>query len=76
MKNITERLHRAFRKHDIALYTKAGVTIRNAVVSPKNPLELGEQCGVIYVPVMYVVSYMWGRQEDLWLRELMNMQSP
>ena len=31
-------------KHDIRLYSKA----RNAVVSPKDPLEKHEQCGVIY----------------------------
>ena len=37
MKNIAERRQRAFWKHDIALYVKAGFTIRNAVVSPKGP---------------------------------------
>ena len=48
MKDIAERLQRAFWKHDIALYVKAGFAIRNAVGSPKEPLVLGEQCGVIY----------------------------
>ena len=48
MEGVTERLQRTFRKHDISLYSKAGFTIRNAVVSPKDPLDIGEQCGVIY----------------------------
>ena len=47
-KGVTKRLQRAFRKHSIALYAKEGFTIRNAVVSPKDPLDSGEQCGVIY----------------------------
>ena len=46
IKGVTKRLHRAFRKH-IALYAKVGFNIRNAVVSLKNALDLGEQCGVI-----------------------------
>ena len=45
IKGVTKRLQRAFRKHNIDLYAKAGFTIRNAVVSP---LLAGEQCGVIY----------------------------
>ena len=47
-KGVAERLQRAFRKHSIALHAKAGFTIRNAVVSPKDPLDSDEQCGVIY----------------------------
>ena len=49
VKGITERLQWAFRKHDIALYAKAGYTVRNADVSPKDPLNLNEQCGVAYI---------------------------
>ena len=48
MKGISERLQRAFRKQDISLYHKAGYTIRNAVVSPKDPLDKEEECGVVY----------------------------
>ena len=48
MKGITERLQRDFRKHNIALYAMAGFTIRNAMVSPNDPLDPREQCGVIY----------------------------
>ena len=48
MKGVTKRLQRAFRKHNIRLYSKAGFTVRNAVVSPKDPLDTCEQCGVIY----------------------------
>ena len=39
MKGVTERLQRAFKKHDTRLYSKAGFTVRNAVVSaPRNLL--------------------------------------
>ena len=48
MKGTTKRLQRAFKKRDIALYAKAGFTIRNAVVHPKDPLDLDGQCGAIY----------------------------
>ena len=48
MKGITERLQSEYRKHNISLYSKAGFTIRNALVSPKDPLDHGERCGVIY----------------------------
>ena len=48
MKGIIERLQRAFRKNDIALYAKARFNIRNAMVSPKDPLHFRDQCGVIY----------------------------
>ena len=39
MKGVTERLQRAFMKHDISLYAKVGFMIRNAVVRPKDPLD-------------------------------------
>ena len=48
MQGVAERLQRAFRKHDISLYAKASFTLRNAVVSPKDSLDIGEQYGVIY----------------------------
>ena len=38
---ITERVQRAFKKYDIAMYVKAGFTIRNAVVSPKDHYNVG-----------------------------------
>ena len=47
MKGITERLQWEFNKHDIKLYSKAGYTVRDAMVSLKHPLEKHEQCGVI-----------------------------
>ena len=41
---------RTFRKYiSLYMYDKAGFTIRNAVVSYKDPLNIGEQCGVILV---------------------------
>ena len=53
MKGVTERIQRAFRKQGFALCAKAGYTIRNAVVSPRDQLDNGKQCVVIYdVPVM------------------------
>ena len=48
MKGITERIHRTFRKHDIALYAMAGFTIMNAMVNPRDLLDVCEQCRVIY----------------------------
>jgi len=48
MKGVSERLQRAYRKHGISMYSKAGYTVRNAVVRPKDPLDNDEQCGVIY----------------------------
>ena len=48
IKGVTEKLHGTSRKHNIALYAKAGFTIRNAVASLKDSLDSGEQCGVIY----------------------------
>mgnify|MGYP001824971233 CR=1 FL=1 len=48
VKGVTERLQRVFKKHGISLYPKAGFTIKNAVVRPKDPLDTNEQCGVVY----------------------------
>ena len=48
VRGVTERLQRVFKKHNISLYPKAGFTIRNAVVRPKDPLDPQEQCGVVY----------------------------
>ena len=48
VRGVTERLQRVFKKHGISLYPKAGYTIRNAVVRPKDPLDTAEQCGVVY----------------------------
>ena len=39
IKGNMECRQQAFNKHNIRLYSKAGKTIRNAVVSPKDPLE-------------------------------------
>ena len=39
---------RPFKKHDIRLYSKVGFTVRNAMVSSKHPLDMCEQCGIIY----------------------------
>ena len=45
MHGVTERLQRVFKKHSVSLYSKAGYTVRNAVVNPKDPLDMVEQCG-------------------------------
>ena len=34
MKGVTEHLRTAVKKHGVRLYSKAGYTVRNAVVSP------------------------------------------
>ena len=47
-KGISERLKRVFKKHGVSLYSKAGQTIRQSLVRPKDPLDPPEQCGVIY----------------------------
>ena len=41
-------MQRVYKKHKIGMHSKAGYTIRNAVVRPKDPLDLHEQCGVVY----------------------------
>ena len=48
MKGVTERLKRAYKQNNIQLFCKAGYTIQNVVVHPKDPLDTGEKCGVIY----------------------------
>ena len=48
MKGTTERLKRAYAKHNISLFSKPGYTLRNALVRPKDPLEKEEKCGVVY----------------------------
>ena len=48
MKGLTERLQRAYRKHNVNLYSKAGFIVRSVVISRKDPLDTEEQCGVIY----------------------------
>ena len=45
---MSERLKRMFRKHDIAMFSKPGYTLRQALVSPKDPLVSDEKCGVVY----------------------------
>lgn len=47
-KGISERLRRVYRKHGISMYSKAGLTLRNCLVRPKDPVEAKEQCGVVY----------------------------
>ena len=48
MQGVSERLARVFHKRNIRLYSKAGLTIRNLVVAPKDSLEVNEQCGAVY----------------------------
>ena len=48
MKGTTERLRRAYAKHNVKLYSKPGYTLRNALVRPKDPFTNEEKCGVIY----------------------------
>ena len=48
MNGLTKRLHRAYRKDNVNLYSKTGFTARNAVVCPKDFLDTEEQCGVNY----------------------------
>ena len=48
MKGVTERLKRAYAKHNVSLFSKPGYTLRNALVRPKDPLLPSEKCGVIY----------------------------
>ena len=64
MKGVTERLQRAFRKHDIALYAKAGFPIRNGMVNPKDPLDLREQYGGIYECVCDVCGELYVEETE------------
>ena len=43
MKEVTERVERAYNKYSIQLFYKAGYTIRNVVVFPKTEIYLGER---------------------------------
>ncbi|CAH1267006.1 Hypp3654 [Branchiostoma lanceolatum] len=48
IKGVSERLKRAYAKHNVSLFSKPGYTLRNALVRPKDPLVPSERCGVIY----------------------------
>ena len=39
---------RAYKKHKLQLFCKAGFTIRNVVAHLKDPLDPGEKCSVVY----------------------------
>ena len=43
-----ERLQRVFKKHDIALHSKSGYTLRQELVAPKDKLSSDEKQGLIY----------------------------
>ena len=45
---MTEKLHRIYKKHNIMLCSKPGRTIRQALVAPKDPVDMLDKCGVIY----------------------------
>ena len=47
MKGVSERLQRSFKKRNISLYHKAGQTLRQLLVHPKDKMEPQEQCGVV-----------------------------
>ena len=69
MKGITERLQRAYKKHTISLYSK-----RNALVSPKDPLDHAERCGVIYECACDVSGERYVGETGRSLRERMEEQ--
>ena len=48
VQGMTERLQQVFRKHDIALHSKPGYTVKQALVDPKDKLSGDEKRGVIY----------------------------
>jgi hypothetical protein len=48
VQGMTERLQRVFRKHNIALHSKPGYTLRQALVAPKDKLLTDEKQGVVY----------------------------
>ena len=48
VQGMIERLQQVFRKHDIALHSKPGYTLRQASVAPKGKLSSDEKQGVIY----------------------------
>ena len=45
---MTERLQRVYKKHNIALHSKPGYTIRQALVAPKDKLQTDEKQGIVY----------------------------
>ena len=59
MKGVTEHLQRVFKKHDIKLNAKAGYTVRNTVVSPKDSLDMCKWCGVVYACDCEVCSKLY-----------------
>ena len=48
MKGVTERLERAYKKHDIQLFAKLCTLSGQVAVCLKDPLEPEEKCGVAY----------------------------
>ncbi len=48
VKGVSERLQRCFKKHNISLYHKAGQTLRQSLVHPKDKMKPEEQCGIVY----------------------------
>ena len=48
IKGVSERLQRSFKKRNINLYHKAGQTLRQSLVHPKDTMQPHEQCGVVY----------------------------
>ena len=48
IKWVSEKLHRIYRKHNITLCSKPGRTIRQALIAPKDPVDMLDKCGVIY----------------------------
>lgn len=48
IKGVSERLQRCFQKRQINLYHKAGQTLRQVLVHPKDKMKPSEQCGVVY----------------------------
>ena len=48
VKGLSERLQRTFKKHRISLHHKAGHTLRQELVRPKDKLTVHEKCGVVY----------------------------
>jgi len=46
---VSERLRREYEKHNSSRYDKEGYSTKNALVRPKDPLDMEEKCGVIYM---------------------------
>ena len=45
---LSEKLCRVYKKHNVTLCSKPGRTLRQALVSPKDPVEPLDKCGVVY----------------------------